>query len=181
MLKTLLRFGKAREGLAAVEFALISPVMVAMFYGAVELSGAVDCNSRVARVGYTVADLVAQAASVSTTDTTNIFSCANAILYPYASSNAKIVVTSLTYDTTGKITVAWSDAQNTTKRTSVPSDFPTGLMLKDSSNKIIAGSVILAEISYTYTAPVTYFLGGAVTLKNNFYAKPRRATNVTHS
>jgi Flp pilus assembly protein TadG len=181
MLKLLQRFAKDKSGLAALEFALIAPLMVMMFYGAVELSGAVDCNSRVSRVGYTVADLVAQSASVSSTDTANIFACANAILFPYAPANAKMVVSSLTYDATGKVTVAWSDVQNATKRTTAPSDFPATLMLKDSNNKIIPGSVILAEINYTYTAPITYFLGGPVTLKDSFYAKPRRSTAVTHS
>ncbi len=70
-----------RRGLAAVEFALIAPVMMIMFYGVVELSSAIDCNSRVARVSSTVADLVAQSPAVSTADTTNIFNAANAIIF----------------------------------------------------------------------------------------------------
>jgi len=174
-------FVKAQEGLAAIEFALIAPVMIMMFYGAVELSTAVDCNSRVDHVAYTVADLVAQATTVSTTDTSNIFNCAGAILYPYTSANAKITVSSLTYDTTGKVTVAWSDPLNTSALTSPPANFPTGLMSKDSSGNIIAGSVIYSEVTYTYSPPVSYFLGGSITLKNSFYAKPRRSTSVAHS
>lgn len=181
MLKILQRFARAREGLAAVEFALIAPLMIILFFGSVELSTALDCKSRVGRVGYTVADLVAQSTTVSTTDTTNFFNAANAILYPYASANAKIIVSSITYDSTGKLTVAWSDPQNTTARTTAPSDFPTAVMLKDSNGTIIAGSVIYAEIAYTFTAPVTYFLGGPITLKSSFYAKPRRSTSIAHS
>ncbi len=181
MLMQLHRFAKARQGLAAIEFALIAPVMIMLFYGAVELGSAVDCNSRVGRVGYTVADLVAQSVFVSTSDTTNVFNAANAILYPYASSNAKIIVSSITYDANGKLTVAWSDPQNTTKRTTAPSDFPSTLMLKDAQGNIIPGSVIYAEIAYSFTAPVTYFLGGPITLTDTFYAKPRRAVAVAHS
>lgn len=177
MLKYLARFAAAKDGLAAIEFALIAPIMVAMFYGAVELSSAVDCNSRVSRVGATVADLVAQAASVTSTDTSNIFKCANAILYPYASANAKIVVSSLVDNGKGGATVAWSDAQNTMARTKGATvSVPEGLITSGSG-----GSVILAEITYTYTAPITHFLGGPVTLKDSFYSKPRRSTTVTHS
>ncbi len=181
MLKMLHRFAKARDGLAAVEFALIAPLMIMMFFGAVELCSAVDCNSRVSRMGYTVADLVSQSPSVSTADTSNVFNAANAILFPYPSAGAKIVVSSITYDANGKLAVAWSDPRNTAQRTIAPSNFPTALMLKDANGKIIAGSVIYAEISYSFTSPITYFLGGPITLTDNFYAKPRRSTTVAHS
>lgn len=174
MLKSLaIRFCRNRRGLAAVEFALIAPVMILMFFGTVELSSAVDCNSRVSRVSSAVADLVAQSTTVSSSDTTNIFSAANAILYPYAASNAKIVVTSLVADSSGKVTVDWSDAQNTSKRTSPPANIPSGILSA-------GGSVIYAEINYGFTPAVSYFLG-TVTLKSAFYAKPRRSVKVSHS
>jgi Flp pilus assembly protein TadG len=167
------RFRKDNKGLAAVEFALIAPVMILMFYGATELSSALDCNSRVSRVSATVADLVAQSTTVSTTDTTNIFGAANAILYPYASANAKIVVTSLTSDASGKVTIGWSEAQNTTKRTSVPANIPANILPANAS-------VIYAEITYAFTPAASFFLG-KIDLKSTFYAKPRRSTKVTHS
>ena len=177
MLSLLQRFIKARQGLAAVEFALIAPVMLALFFGAVELCTAVDCNSRVSRVGYTVADLVAQSSAVSTADTTNIFNAANAILFPFASANAKIVVSSLVDDGKGGAKVAWSDAQNTAARTKGATvTIPAGLITSGSGD-----SVIFAEITYSFTAPVTYILGGPITLSNSFYTKPRRSTTVAHS
>lgn len=178
MLKTLRRFSQNRDGLAALEFALISPVMIAMFYGSVELSSAMDCNARVSRVASTTSDLVAQATTVSSTDTANVFNAAYAILYPYASTNAKIVVSSLVDNGHGGATVAWSDATaNATARTKgATMTVPAGLITSGSG-----GSVIYAEITYTYSAPLTYFLGGSVTLHNNFYARPRRSLTVAHS
>lgn len=166
-------FHKDKSGLAAVEFALIAPVMILMFYGSVELSSAVDCSSRVSRVSSTVADLVAQETAISTTDATNIFSAANAILFPYASANAKIVVTSLLSDATGKVTVGWSEAQNTSKRTTPPANIPAGILPASSS-------VIYAEVTYSFTPAVSYFVG-PVNLVRNFYAKPRRSTKVAHT
>ena len=174
MLRRAHAFLADRRGLAAVEFGLIAPVMIIMFFGAVELAPGVDCNSRVARVSATVSDLVAQETTVSSTDTTNIFSAAGAILFPYSVSNAQIVVSSLVSDTTGKVTVAWSDCTtNTTKRTTPPANIPSGILPASSS-------VIYAEINYAYTPPVSYFLG-PVNLKSNFYSKPRRSTKVVHT
>lgn len=177
MLKRCLRFVHAREGLAAVEFALIAPVMILMFYGVVELSAAVDCNARVSRVASTVADLVAQSPTVSTADTTNIFNAGNAILFPYTSANAKIVISSLVDDGKGAAKVAWSDAQNATPRTVGSTvSVPAGLVISGSGS-----SVIYAEITYKFVPAVSYFLGGSVTLSNTFYSKPRRSLTVKHS
>jgi Flp pilus assembly protein TadG len=166
-------FHQDDKGLAAVEFALIAPVMIMMFFGATELSSGVDCSSRVSRSASTVADLVAQSTTVSSTDTGNAFSAANAILYPYPSANAKIVVTSLVADSTGKVTVDWSDAQNTTKRTAVPASIPAGILPAGSS-------VIYTEVSYAFSPGVSYFLG-SVNLTGSFYSKPRRSVKVTHT
>ncbi len=177
MLRHIRLFAAARDGLAAVEFALIAPVMIAMFYGAVELSSAVDCNSRVAHVASTTSDLVAQSTTVSTTDIDNIFQAANAILYPYSSTGAQIVVSSLVDDGHGGATVAWSDAQNTSPLTVGSTvSVPSGLIVSGSG-----GSVILSTITYVYNPPVTHFLGGAVTLTSSFYSRPRRSLTVTHS
>ncbi len=173
MLKRLPLF-KDRSGLAAVEFALIAPVMIIMFVGATELSSAIDCNARVTRAVSTVADLVAQETIISTSDATNVFQAAGAILNPYAVSNAKIVVSSLSNDAATKtIKVDWSEAQNTGRRTTPPANIPDGILPAGSS-------VIYAEITYNFTPAVTSFIG-SFTLTNSFYSKPRRSTKVTHA
>lgn len=166
-------FVKDRKGLAAVEFALIAPVMIIMFYGSVELSSAIDCNARVSRVTSTVADLVAQETTISTTDASNVFSAANAILFPYAAANAQIVVSSLVTDSSGNVKVDWSEAQNAAKRTSPPANIPAGILPASSS-------VIYAEVTYGFTPAISYFVGN-VNLTSNFYSKPRRSAKVTHT
>lgn len=178
MLKALARLKANRDGLAAVEFALIAPVMIAMFYGAIELSSAVDCNARVGRVASTTADLVAQSTTVSSTDITNIFNCASAVLYPYAGTNAKIVISSLIDNGASGVKVAWSNAtSNTSPRSNGSSvTIPSGLVTPGSG-----GSVIFTEITYTYSPPISMFLGGSVKLHSSFYARPRRSLTVTHS
>jgi Flp pilus assembly protein TadG len=177
MLKRARTFPRARDGLAAVEFALIAPLMMLMFFGATELSYALDCNARVGRVAATTSDLVAQARSVSSTDVTNIFTAANSVLFPYPSTGAKIVVSSLVDDGKGGTTVAWSSAQNTTPRTVGSTvSVPAGLIVSGSGN-----SLIFAEITYAYIPPISYFLGASVKLTNSFYSRPRRSLTVTHT
>ena len=117
MLTNLHRMWRSKDGLAAVEFALLAPVMLLMFFGTVELSAALDCRARVNNVASTAADLVAQETSVSSSDMANVFAALNSIIYPYSTTPAKIVISSLTYNTSTTGKVAWSDAQNATART----------------------------------------------------------------
>ncbi len=175
MLKRFLAMFRARDGLAAVEFALLAPVMVLMFFGTVELSAAVDCNTRVTNVASTAADLVAQETTVSSADMANVFAALNAIIYPYSAAGAKIVISSLVDDGHGGATVAWSDAQNTTPlAVGSAVTVPTGLITS-------GGSVIYAQVTYSYSSPSMVYLTGPLTMSNSFYARPRRSATVVHT
>ena len=176
-LAALSRFGRARGGMAAVEFAFLLPVMLVMFFGVVEVSMALACRADVTNVASTTADLTAQASSLSTSDVSNVFNAAGAILYPYDASAARITVTSLNYDTTSKSltsgVVAWSCANTGSGRgkNSVVT-LPAGLMT-------VNGSVIMAEVTYTYTSPTTKVITGPMPMTNTFYTKPRRVAQIT--
>ena len=50
------RFGAAREAVAAVEFALILPVMLTMYVGSIELSQAFSMDQRVITIAGTTGD-----------------------------------------------------------------------------------------------------------------------------
>jgi Flp pilus assembly protein TadG len=169
-------FAKAQGGLAAVEFAFVLPVMLTLFFGVVELSMAINCRSDVTAVASTVADLTAQSSSLAAADVTNIFNAATAVLYPYSVSNAKITITSIKYNTTTKSltsgTVDWSCPYGGATRRSGTVSLPNGLMTAN-------GSVIMSEITYTYTSPTLKVITSPITMTNTFYTKPRRVAAIT--
>lgn len=177
MRNLLIRFRKAKEGLAAVEFALLLPVMATLFFGVVEVSMALGCRADVANVASTVADLVAQESTMTTADMTNVFSAANAILYPNSITPAKITVSSIVYNTTTQSltsgTVAWSCTQGGTARTTNSSvSLPSGLMTAN-------GSVIMSEITYSYQSVTMKILTSPIAMSNVFYTKPRRVSTIS--
>lgn len=177
MLNRVRKFRDANDGIAAVEFALIAPLLIAMFFASVELTTALDCNARVARVASTASDLVSRVKTVSTADVSNVFAASNAILYPHSATNVKIVISSLIDNGSGGAKVAWSEAQNTTARAKDATlTVPDGVIKSGSG-----GSVIFAEVTYDYSSPVAFFLGKTVTLSSTFYSRPRRSTIVVHS
>lgn len=177
MLSKLRRLGSSRDGVVAVEFALVAPVMILMFFGTIELTEAVNCKARVERAASTSADLVAQSTAVANADMTNIFNAANSIIFPFPSAPARIVISSIIDDGHGGAKVAWSNAQNATPRAAGSAvTVPSGLIVSGSG-----GSVILAEISYDYSSPTLVVLTGTITMTSSFYSKPRRSLAVTHT
>ncbi|MEI9990706.1 MAG: TadE/TadG family type IV pilus assembly protein [Rhizomicrobium sp.] len=175
MLNLIARFRRAKDGIAAVEFAILAPVMVALFLGSIELCDALDCQQKVTGMASTAADLVAQETQATNGDISNVFAAVNSIVYPYPAAGLKIVITSIAQTTGPNPTtkVAWSCAQNTAPRTAGSAiTVPTGVISS-------GGSVILAEVSYPYSSPVSDYITGTINMTETFYARPRRSTTIT--
>lgn len=104
------RFRSDRRGVAAIEFALVVPMMLVMYLGTIEISAAVSVNKKVSRVAATVADLVTQQTEVVKTDLKGILEIGEAILYPYTTERPVIRIIAInvnsSYPQGGK--VAWA-------------------------------------------------------------------------
>ncbi|PDQ20432.1 hypothetical protein CN311_14245 [Mesorhizobium sanjuanii] len=105
-----IRFCCDRRGIAAVEFALIVPVLLIMYFMTMEASQAIETSKKVSRIGSMVADLVTQQQSVNKAQLDAIMQIGNSTLQPYNRSTPKIIITAIevTSDTTPKVQVVWS-------------------------------------------------------------------------
>lgn len=187
MLSRIRKFLKARDGLAAVEFAIIAPVLGTMLIGTIELCNALECHQKVTMVASTAADLVAQASTVSTSDMQDIFSAATAVIYPFPQGSIAIVVSSVLSDGKGNGTVAWSVANAAGK--SLPPNQAITLAQPIMSTCDVNGanctacakgtcSVILTQVSYSYTSPLGKYFVGAVPMSDFFYERPRKVATI---
>ena len=175
MLKTLRKIRAARDGMAAVEFALILPAMLALLFGGLEVTNVLIVRADVSNITSTAADLIAQESSVSDADMTNVFSALSALIYPYATSGAKIVITSVVDDGKGGGKVAWSDAYNGTAHTAgTAMTVPAGLITT-------GGSIVVSEVTYSYATPSAYLVKIPVTMTNTFYSHPRRVSQIART
>ena len=111
------RFARETRGAAAVEFALVTPLMISMYFGMVELSSGVAIDRKVTMVSHTLSDLVSQATSVNNTDIANVFNAGSSIMTPYLASPLTAQITAVSIDNTGRATVvcsrSWTSAGNT--------------------------------------------------------------------
>jgi Flp pilus assembly protein TadG len=102
-------FKRAESGVAAVEFALILPIMLMLYVGMVEGSALISMDRKVQTVSGAVGDLVARSngtISIGTLD--NYVKIASGIMTPYPTSDLVQIVTQVHVDTAGKATVDWS-------------------------------------------------------------------------
>jgi Flp pilus assembly protein TadG len=164
------------RGLAAVEFAMIVPVMAALFLGTNEFSTGVAIDRKVTLMARTLSDLTSQNTSVTDTQLTNFFNASKAILTPYDSTPVNSTITEL-YVVPGTLQarVQWSKG-SAPRATGTAVAIPTALQ--------VAGTyLIYSEVSYKYVPSVAWFINkvSGITLSDFTYTRPRQSTCVMYS
>lgn len=160
-----LRFCRDKHGVSAVEFALIAPLMIALYFGCVEISDGVAANRKVSLVAAAVANLAAQVSTINASDMSNILDASSAIISPYAASNLTITVSCIKIDGNKNATVKWSETRGGTRLTGAVT-LPAALQVADTQ-------LLFAQASYAYTPIVGYTITGTLTLSDQMYMAPR--------
>ncbi len=78
-----------RDGVSAVEFALIAPVMVLFYVGMVEISLALSVDRKVTNAASALADLVAQDDVITDGEMVDILNAGSAIIAPYDAGSVR--------------------------------------------------------------------------------------------
>ena len=179
-----------RRGVAAVEFAMILPLMLLMYIGAFDVTRGVMASRKVDLLSRTISDLVAQqsnASPMSSSTISLIFTAASAVMTPYNASGLTLTVSAVdikanSNNTCCQALVRWSYTQGgtlracTTPLTQVsggtpltPTNIPAWII---SANQAAGygytsgqtSYLIIADVSYTYvpifSQAVAWFRGG---------------------
>jgi Flp pilus assembly protein TadG len=182
------RFAQDRRGVAAVEFALLAPLMVLTYFGMAELTSGLMANRKVTAVASTIGDLTAQTQSINPAQVTDIFSIGQTIMQPYPVTGTSLLrmrVSSVTVDANGSPKVDWS--RGTTGLTALTKGSVMALPLAAKAKStdpdspfIGAGqSVIVAEAHYAFTSPVAQYLPKISDMHDTLYLSPRQGPAVT--
>jgi Flp pilus assembly protein TadG len=166
-------FGQDKRGVSAVEFAMLLPLMVTLYLGAVEISQGVSIDRKVTLTTRTVADLASQVSSINNSDMTNLLNATAAVIAPFDQSKLKVVVSAVQIDNNNVAKVTWSDTLNGTKR-AVGSTvtLPTALNVANTT-------LIWSEVNYNYTPAIGYVVTGTLALSDQIYMRPRLSDTVT--
>ena len=172
MFKQIRKLKQANDGISAVEFALIAPLMAVIYFGCIELSLMMTLDRKVPGAPAALGDLTSRASAVTNDDLTDIFEATRMVMQPNDMTGARMRVTSL-YEDSGDVKVAWSDGCNLSAY-SVDEQvtIPANLIPTD-------GTLIMAEIEYDYNSNIGYFFTSSKNLSDKFYLRPRRVDSIT--
>jgi len=180
---SIVRWVRDKRGVAAVEFAVVVPLMLVMFFGTVEFTSGVAVDRKISLVTQGLADLVSRYPSVNDADIANFTTIANAMLTPYSATPLKATMTELYIDpSTGAARVQWSKGSSP-RAISSSVAVPANLIARNSvTNAIVPNQYfIFTEANYLYTPAVGYVMAKTgVTLSDKTYMSPRLSSCVTY-
>jgi len=166
MVQVLSRFLKDLRGSAAVEFALIAPVMVVMLTGIAEISNLMMAERRLSGAAHAAADLISQETDLTSAELSEIFQASRLIMDPFDDTNLTLGAVSVRYDdTTGDPAEDWNGNYNSGS-VSNATTLATGLGSAGESVIIVTGT-------FTYTPILSAVLSGPFTLSETAIVRPR--------
>ena len=171
------RFLRDQQAIAVVEFALVLPVLMILFYGVVEVTRFILITQKVEKLAHSVADMTAQEHVATTAALDQVLAAASDIMNPYAmTNNGKIVISSL-YRTAGvaQASVNWryegggtlAGVTSHLGAVGATPTMPTGFTFDEREN------VIAAEVFYRFSPLISNQFFGTVTVYRAAFYKPR--------
>lgn len=179
------KFINLKDGVAAVEFALIVPVMLTMYVGVVEAGNFLSVNRKVTTAAATMADLVARAAHIDDDEIELMFEAVEVIMRPTDITDMDIVVTAVLAEDDGsgnlRYRVKWSNSANGNAPARAEDSFLT--IPTTAQDPVLEGDyLVVSELSYIYEPIISGAPGfgpmfqGGIELANVFYDSPREDT-----
>jgi Flp pilus assembly protein TadG len=178
-----------RRGVAAIEFALVVPLLLCMYFVTMEVSQAIETNKKVSRTSGMIADLVTQQQTTTHDELDAIMKIGQALLVPYYRSKPTIYVTAIeiTDETTPKVKVFWSRKVVNDVYSAGPAK---GTIMTVPAALNTRGSFLVRVDSYLDYKPVITYAAAdkpglgltsmfdIIKMKETYYLRPRMSSQV---
>ena len=180
--RQLKRFTRERQGTAAVEFALIFPVLLIVYFGLIEISNSLEAKRKVENAANLTGMLVAQASVVDDAYISNVFEATKMAFEPVNVTPLKVVVTSIVrrFENGNYINkVDWSESYG------IGASSRAVGSVYDPPDSILADNrgIILTEVEYTYSrllASTTFndYIPDTMTFTTVYWTHPRYVVSI---
>lgn len=170
--KKRLPFRSNESGIAALEFAIIVPVLLVLYMGASDAAMAVLLNRKLEGTASTIGDLVGQEQTVTKDQLKLIVGIARAVIQPFDSTKLSTLVTSVTINASGESKVDWSFASGGASASAKGTVFT----LPDSFAAHRSRSLIVTKTNYIYEPLGGYGFADAIPMEALVYLTPRNTT-----
>jgi Flp pilus assembly protein TadG len=181
MLRTLRRLLRQDDsGIAAVEFAIVLPVLVALLFTAIETGRFLLLQLKLAHVANSMADLATRERDLSVTTLTSLFSAAQHIARPFDFAPAgAVIVSGVSENAANTTAISWQQRGGgtllATSRIGKPGEAPK---LPEGFDVGTEQTVVAAEVFFQYKSWLLNVIPDQVMYNVAFY-RPRLGTLTT--
>jgi Flp pilus assembly protein TadG len=169
LIQRLRSFSRAKGGVAAIEFAIIAPLlMVPLLLGSVDLIDVMGANKRAQNAAASLADVVARDTEVSDAEIAGIWRGLDVLMYPNDPGTMEIRISSISIVNASTAQVVWSEGHG-----GMAARQPGTTVTLDSRMMQVGTSVIMAESVYKYDAPLGFLFQDQVRMTHNAYRRSR--------
>lgn len=163
-----------REGIAAIEFVFVAPIMIGMYFGLAEISTAISADRRISHATNVAGDLTTQAATITAADMGEVMTATILVMGVPTNklSDIKMEIASFSRDNSGNVIPLGKATLN--------GPFPGVFKAEDLDDLILsaASGVVVARVSYDYEPLKLQYFNTNITLDETFLLKPRKSATV---
>lgn len=157
----------AEGGVAALEFALVAPVLAILYLGTIEVSLALMANRKLSLSAATTAELVSHGSTIDATTVENIFAASSSMLAPFEAMPLVQRVTAIVVDEDGIARVDWSMGDGIESLTiGDPVVVPPDLVIAHEG-------LVMAEAWLDYSSPLAFTMPGLRRFSETHFIYPR--------
>jgi Flp pilus assembly protein TadG len=166
------RFQRDEQGVAAIEFAIIAPIMIAMYFGLAEIASAISVDRRVSHSTNVAGDLATQTPEVRDGEIEEIVSAALRVLDVSDVSKVAMDMESFILPNAGDPPESRGRIRVNNGAASLGNFDASGLDTKILNED---SGVVVTRMAYKYSPLKLRFMKTDITLRETFLLKPRRS------
>lgn len=179
--RTVKTFREDTDGVAAIEFALIAPILIFMYLGLLEISMGIMADRDVSHATNVAGDLASQVDVLQKDEIENILTAAVTVMAPKDLTPGAIRMSIESWDidtAAGGGSGAPRSLGKATIGGTLTHGAPDMQKLRDLNLLTNTSGVVVATINYDYVPVGNYYLDSVITLHETFVLKPRRTASI---
>lgn len=162
----------AEDGMAAVESALVFPVMLTMLIGTFDMGRGILSNQKAVRASQVTADLVTRARSVTTADINEAVKAGELALTPFPTDSYGVEIISIRFDDDANPEIVWTEIHG-----NISAD--ANVLTKVASLAAPNEGVVVVNVEYDFEPVFAGFVIDEINMRETAFALGRKSAVVS--
>lgn len=171
------RFVRSTDGIAAIEFGIIAPIMIFMYFGMAEIAAAISVDRQISHSANVAGDLSTQSEKVSAAEMTEILTATMMVMGISQADQKSVTIEIASYGRAADDSII--EKGKATLKGSEGIDLPS-FDADALDQRILSSSsgVVIARVNYIYEPLKLRYLPDDFNISETFMLKPRKSANV---